>query len=77
MIAEQIVELEKKRLITKRNLEEDKRNKQIFLTEQGKAIEENALNTTRLITKKAETDINTDELVIFKKLLHQIITNIE
>lgn len=76
-ITRQIDTLEKKGLIIRRSLDEDKRNKQIFLTQQGKGIEETALNTARLITKKGETNIDKEELAIFKKVLHQIIENLE
>lgn len=76
-IARQVDILEKKKLISRRSLNEDKRNKLIFLTEQGKAIEEKALNTARLITKMAETNIAKDDLEVFKKVLHKIIENID
>ena len=76
-ITRQIDTLEKKGLIIRRSLDTDKRNKQIFLTQQGRAIENNALSTARLITKKAETNIVKDELEVFKKVLHQIIENLE
>ena len=46
-ITRQIDILEKKGLIIRRSQSSDKRNKQIFLTQQGKLIEDNALNTAR------------------------------
>jgi DNA-binding MarR family transcriptional regulator len=76
-ITRQVDALEKKGLIIRRSLDQDKRNKQIFLTQQGNLIKEDALNTAREITKKAESNINKVELEVFKKVLHEIIENLE
>lgn len=76
-ITRQIDGLEKKGLLIRRSLNQDKRNKQIFLTQLGKDMEIAALDTARLITQKAETNIDKSELELFKKVMRKIITNLE
>ena len=73
----QIDTLEKKGLLIRRCLDEDKRNKQIFLTKQGQALEKEALQVANGITQKSETDIKSSDLAIFKTVLQKIIENLE
>ncbi|MUH36137.1 MarR family transcriptional regulator [Zobellia amurskyensis] len=73
----QIDTLEKKGLLIRRCLDEDKRNKQIFLTKQGQALEEEALQVANNITQKSETDIDPSDLALFKTVLQKIIENLE
>ena len=73
----QIDTLEKKGLLIRRCLDEDKRNKQIFLTKQGQALEKEALQVANGITQKSETNIKSADLAIFKTVLHKIIENLE
>lgn len=76
-ITRQIDVLEKKNLIERRSHVSDKRNKLIFLTKKGKEMEFLALESARKITKKAEENISSEELKIFKKVITQIIENIK
>ncbi|WP_083690460.1 MarR family winged helix-turn-helix transcriptional regulator [Zobellia uliginosa] len=73
----QLDTLEKKGLLIRRCLDEDKRNKQIFLTKQGKALENKALSIANTITELSENGIAPDELAQFKQVLHKIIENLE
>ena len=66
-----------KGLLIRRCLDEDKRNKQIFLTKQGKALENKALSIANTITELSENGIAPDELAQFKQVLHKIIENLE
>lgn len=72
----QIDVLEKKGFIFRQNALQDKRNKLLFLTEEGKKIEEKALSIAQSITESAEEGINEKELAVFKKVMNQIIKNI-
>lgn len=76
-ITRQIDTLERKGLIERHSLNEDKRNKQLFVTQQGKIIEERTLHIAQSITEKAEASIHKTELKIFRKVLQQMILNIE
>ena len=72
----QIDALEKKGLVERRNLSKDKRNKLIFLTEKGSAIENKSLEVAEKITQRSEEGITTEELKIFKNVLHKILKNL-
>ncbi|MCG8326903.1 MAG: MarR family transcriptional regulator [Chitinophagales bacterium] len=72
----QIDVLEKKGFIFRQNALQDKRNKLLFLTEEGKKIEGKALSIAQSITESAEEGINEKELAVFKKVISQIIKNI-
>ena len=76
-ITRQINSLEKEKFIRREYCGSDKRNKRIYLTPKGQAIKEDALNTARTITAKAERNIDADNLKIFKTVLKEIITNIK
>lgn len=76
-ITRQISGLEKKGLIERRSSHKDMRNNQIFLTKMGKSIEKKALNIAQLITKNAEKNISHGELKIFRKVLNQMINNLD
>ncbi|MEP2276386.1 MAG: MarR family transcriptional regulator [Reichenbachiella sp.] len=75
-ITRQIDGLIKKGLVVKQKHGSDKRDKLIFLTENGKNIENEALTAASDITHDAEKGIEKDELLIFKKVLKQIIANV-
>jgi len=76
-ITRQIDALEKKKLIVRRSNGDDKRNKLIFLTEKGKTIESKALKSAQRITIQSEMEIDKSELAVFKKVLGQIIKNLD
>ncbi len=76
-ITRQIEGLVKKQLVIKQNSGTDKRDKLLFLTENGKKVETEALSAAADITHEAEQGIEKDELLIFKKVLQQIITNVQ
>ncbi len=76
-ITRQVETLEKRGFISRRSSVEDKRNKEIYVTAQGKAIKDSALKAANLMTQKAETAITEDELKVFKNVLHKMITNLK
>ncbi|WP_422360002.1 MarR family winged helix-turn-helix transcriptional regulator [Reichenbachiella sp.] len=76
-ITRQIEGLIKKELVVKQKRGSDKRDKLIFLTENGKKMETEALSVAWDITHDAEKGIDKDELQIFKKVLQQIIENVK
>jgi len=68
--------LVKKHLISRESHPTDKRNKMIVLTEKGRSIKEEALESARKITNKAEKEISEKDIQIFKTVLSQMISNI-
>lgn len=76
-ITRQIEGLVKKELVIKQKGGIDKRDKLIYLTENGKKIETEALSVAWDITQEAEKGIEEQELLIFKKVLQQIIENVK
>lgn len=76
-ITRQIEGLVKKELVIKQKGGIDKRDKLIYLTENGKKIETEALSVAWNITQKAEKGIEEQELLIFKKVLQQILENVK
>lgn len=76
-ITRQIEGLVKKELVIKQKGGNDKRDKLIYLTENGKKIETEALSVAWDITQEAEKGIEGQELLIFKKVLQQIIENVK
>ncbi|MEP3386861.1 MAG: MarR family transcriptional regulator [Reichenbachiella sp.] len=76
-ITRQIEGLVKKELVIKQKGGTDKRDKLIYLTENGKKIENEALSVAWDITQEAEKGIEENELLIFKKVLQQIIENVK
>ncbi|WP_299159201.1 MarR family transcriptional regulator [uncultured Tenacibaculum sp.] len=75
-IARQIVDLEKKGLIFRTCSKPDKRNKLIFLTDEGRNIKKRSLKIADSITEKAEKNISVADLNTVKKVLDQMIKNI-
>ncbi len=75
-ITRQIVDLEKKGLIFRKNSESDMRNKLIFLTDKGKSLEKKSLKLADSITKNAENNICVEDLNTVKNVLDQMIKNI-
>lgn len=75
-IARQIVDLEKKELIIRESSEFDKRNKLIFITEKGKELEKETLKIANTITEKSEKNISEEDLNTVKRVLTQMIQNL-
>ncbi|WP_420552417.1 MarR family winged helix-turn-helix transcriptional regulator [Tenacibaculum aiptasiae] len=75
-IARQIVDLEKKELIVRESSEFDKRNKLIFITEKGKELEKETLKIANIITEKSEKNISEEDLNTVKRVLTQMIQNL-
>ncbi len=72
----QIDALEKKGLVERKNLSKDKRNKLIFLTAKGRAIEDKALAIAGKVTQRSEEGITVEELEVFKNVLHKMLKNL-
>lgn len=75
-IARQIVDLENKELIIRESSEFDKRNKLIFITEKGKELEKETLKIANAITEKSEKNISEEDLNTVKRVLTQMIQNL-
>lgn len=76
-ITRQLRDLEKKDLIERRSGIADKRNKLIFLTDKGAGLKKITLNIADKITRKAEDNINKEDLKVLKEVLSKIIDNVE
>ena len=76
-ITRQIDALEKRNLITREPHYGDKRNKIIKLTKKGKSIKTGALGAANDVTMVSEENISEEELLIFKKVLKSIISNVK
>ncbi|CAL2080012.1 MarR family transcriptional regulator [Tenacibaculum sp. 190524A02b] len=76
-ITRKINAIEKKGLIVRKSLLEDKRNKLIFLTEKGIKIKHQALEIAHSITMKAEQNIPSEHIKILKDTINKIMKNLE
>ncbi len=67
--------LEKKQLVVRRNDENDRRVYKIYLTEEGKVLEQQLVPIVDKHIEKALTGITPDEVDMAKELLHKICSN--
>jgi DNA-binding MarR family transcriptional regulator len=76
-ITRQLDSLEKKGLLCRRNSEQDKRNKLLVLSPERKEIKKHAMKISEQITNYMENDIERADLLVFKKVLIQMIRNLD
>ena len=68
--------LEKRKLVERKTDADDRRNKKIFLTEEGKALQESLSKIVKKTTQDAARDIDKKELKAAKKVLKKVIENL-
>ncbi|WPP52587.1 MarR family winged helix-turn-helix transcriptional regulator [Catalinimonas niigatensis] len=65
--------LEKRKLVTRQADESDRRNKIIFLTEEGRSLQEELAKIVKKTTKEVTRDIDKKELKSAKKVMKRMI----
>ncbi len=77
LITKTINSLEKKGLINRKRKKDDKRNKQIFLTEIAKQLQQKAQKCANQITNIAEHNISSHDLEVFFKVINKMEENLK
>lgn len=75
-VTRQVKGLENKNLIYRSAKENDRRNKCVFLTNEGKSIKEKALSASDKVIYKAQQNVLQEELLVLQRSLNKIITNL-
>lgn len=68
--------LEKRQLVERRADDSDRRNKKIFLTEEGRALQEALSKIVKKTTKEATEGIDKKELKSVRKVLKKMVENL-
>ena len=77
LMTKTINSLQKKGLIIRKRKENDKRNKQIFLTNKAIEMEDKAMSCANEITNQAEKDIPKSDLDIFLSVINKMENNLK
>ena len=77
LMTKTINSLERKGLIERKRMENDKRNKQIFLTQKAIDMEVKAMACANVITRKAEENISNEDLEVFFRVINQMENNLK
>lgn len=68
--------LEKRKLVERKADDTDRRNKKIFLTDEGRALQEELSKIVKKTTKKATEGIDKKELKTARKVLKKMVENL-
>lgn len=68
--------LEKRKLVERKTGDKDRRNKVIFLTDEGEALQENLSKIVKKTIRQATKDVDKKDIKVTKKVLKKMLENL-